>query len=99
MNIDASYSPAADLLPPPPATTSSNPTSETVESVVHNTPAHEVKTSAQKRAQAQAKKRNEFLAGLLDNLDMLIYMELCVLYYMEYAPMISDLCLTAETKN
>ena len=40
-------------------------------------------TSAQKRAQAQTKKKHEFINYLMNNLDLIIYSELCILYYME----------------
>jgi len=43
-----------------------------------------VQTLAQKRAHAQAKKKYEIVNGLMTNLDMIIYVELSVLYYMEY---------------
>lgn len=38
---------------------------------------------AQKRIQAQTKKKYEFVNSLMANLDTLIYAELCILYYME----------------
>lgn len=40
------------------------------------------------RVLEQTKKKVEFLGHILSNLDMLIYAELCCLYYMEYV------CLT-----
>jgi hypothetical protein len=40
-------------------------------------------TPAQKRVQAQTKKKYEFVNSLMANLDTLIYAELCILYYME----------------
>lgn len=36
-----------------------------------------------KKAEAQFEKKHEFISSLLKNLDVLIYMELCILYYME----------------
>lgn len=39
---------------------------------------------AQKRAQAQMKKKFEFITSLTNNLDILIYAELSIIYYMEY---------------
>lgn len=38
-----------------------------------------------KRMLLQTKKRAEFVGHLLNNLDTLIYVELCAIYYMEYA--------------
>ncbi|KAG0650652.1 Defective for SREBP cleavage 4 [Hyphodiscus hymeniophilus] len=38
---------------------------------------------AQKRAHAQTKKKYEFVNGLMTNLDVLIYAELCIVYYMD----------------
>lgn len=40
-------------------------------------------TPAQKRAQVQTKKKHEFINYLMNNLDLVIYSELCILYYME----------------
>jgi len=40
-------------------------------------------TPAQQRAQAQTKKKHEFVNYLMNNLDLIIYSELCILYYME----------------
>jgi hypothetical protein len=39
---------------------------------------------AQKRAQTQMKKKFEFVTSLMNNLDILIYAELSIIYYMEY---------------
>lgn len=36
-----------------------------------------------KRALARAKKKSEYLVKLISNLDTLIYIELCIIYYME----------------
>jgi hypothetical protein len=47
-------------------------------------------TPAQKRLQAQTKKKHEFVTSLMNNLDILIYVELSILYYMEYAPTLSS---------
>ena len=41
---------------------------------------------AVKRAQAQMKKKLEFVTSLMGNLDILIYAELSITYYMEYIP-------------
>lgn len=48
-------------------------------------PPEDEKTVAQKRLQAVIQKKNDFLAHLLENLDSITYMELALLYYMEYA--------------
>lgn len=42
---------------------------------------------AQKRLQAQTKKKHDFVSSLMTNLDILIYAELSIIYYMEYAPL------------
>lgn len=42
-----------------------------------------VLTPAQKKAQAQTKKKHEFVNNLMNNLDLIIYSELCILYYMD----------------
>lgn len=68
----------------PPAATTSN----AGESSQHDANAGQHAT-AQKRAREmvleQLKKRLEFSGHILTNIDMLIYAELCALYYMEYA--------------
>jgi len=43
------------------------------------------KTLGQRRLQIVMQRKNEILAHLLENMDSIIYMELAVLYYMEYA--------------
>ena len=58
-------------------------TSEPVESTERR---QDEQTPAQKRLQAQTKKKHEFVTGLMINLDILIYVELSILYYMEYVP-------------
>jgi len=83
MNNDSSSPRAADLPTPPPRPLDPI-ANDSVESVTPSTTTQHVKTPAQKRALAQGKKKNEFLAGLMENLDTSIYMELCVVYYMEY---------------
>jgi len=78
MNNDSSSSAAAADLP----ALSSEPNDSATETIV---PAPEdAKTAGQKRLHAQTHKKNELLAHLLENLDSIIYMELAVLYYMEY---------------
>lgn len=46
----------------------------------HTTPAQ---SRTLKRAEARFEKKHEFISSLVKNLDVLIYMELCILYYME----------------
>lgn len=41
------------------------------------------RSQAQKRALARLKKKSEFLLNLITNLDTLIYVEFCIIYYME----------------
>lgn len=77
MNNDPSSSAAADL---PPDTADSEDTNATRPIA----PAQDQRTPAQKRLQAQSQKKNNLLKHLLENLDSIIYMELCILYYMEY---------------
>ena len=76
MNNDSTPTPAANL----PTTSETDESANTVESIQRRQ--HE-QTPAQKKAQAQTKKKFEFVNGLMTNLDVLIYAELCILYYME----------------
>ncbi len=73
MNNDATPTPAADL---PANADAQDPAASSPQSQNAQTP-------AQKRLQAQTKKKYEFVNGLMNNLDALIYVELCILYYME----------------
>lgn len=77
MNNDASSSAAAQ--PSSSAAASSDHGSATGTSDVAPEP-----MTAQQRLQVQSQKKNDLLAGLLDNIDSVVYMELAVLYYMEY---------------
>ena len=82
MNNDSIPSPAANL----PLSEGQTSTTENAAEVTEPAPrAQDAKTPAQKAALTQAKKRNELLGGMMEQLDMLIYVELCILYYMEYA--------------
>lgn len=47
------------------------------------------KIQIRKRFAAQTKRKAEFIHDIMFNLDILIYAEVCVLYYMEYAPCFS----------
>ena len=78
MNNDSSSSAAAANLPTPSAA----PNDDSTESIAHLTDDGE--DIAQRKLQAVTQKKNELLAHLLENLDSIIYMELAVLYYMEY---------------
>ncbi|TQS35832.1 hypothetical protein Golomagni_03734 [Golovinomyces magnicellulatus] len=49
-------------------------------------------TLTQKRALARVTKKSEFLLNLIANLDTLIYVELCVIYYMEQVGPIESIC-------
>ncbi len=46
----------------------------------------DAQSPAQKKAHAQTKKKFEFINHLTLHLDVLIYAELSILYYMEYGP-------------
>ena len=77
MNNDSTPSSAADL--PPASTLSADATADpAVPPSQQNN-----QTPAQARAQAQTKKKYEFVNSLMTNLDVMIYAELCILYYME----------------
>jgi len=81
MNNDFTPSSAADL---PPASTSQETSDDPAgDSAASREQQQSVQTPAQRRAQAQTKKKYEFVNSLMTNLDVLIYAELCILYYME----------------
>ena len=84
MTDDRTPTLAADL---PPNINNGTSSAEAVES------SHDESARAQikKRFAAQTKRRAEFIHDIMFNLDILIYAELCVLYYMEYAPCTSGL--------
>jgi hypothetical protein len=44
-----------------------------------------VQARLRKRFATQTKRKAEFIHDIMFNLDILIYAEICVLYYMEYA--------------
>jgi hypothetical protein len=81
MNNDPAPTSAADA--DLPSTSHSIEHSTSTES--HQNGPASAQTPVQKRAQAQTKKKYEFINGLMTNLDALIYAELCILYYMESA--------------
>jgi len=81
MNNDSSPSSAANL---PPASNSHQPSTDLAgDTVVSQERQENAQTPAQKRAQSQTKKKYEFVNNLMTNLDVLIYAELCILYYMD----------------
>jgi len=77
MNNDSTPNSAADL-PRIPSSSDSNP----AEAASPREP-QDARPPAQKRIQAQTKKKYEFINGLMNNLDTLIYVELCITYYMD----------------
>jgi len=79
MNNDSTPTTAADL----PPTSNENTISDAVDSAESAPAPQDVQKPAQKRAQEQTRKKHEFMTNLLNNLDTLIYTELCILYYME----------------
>jgi hypothetical protein len=74
MNNDSTPSPAAPL----PTTSPVTVVATTPTTTPRNAP-----SPAQKRFQAQINKKLDFIDELAKHTDMLIYMELCILYYME----------------
>lgn len=91
MNNDPTPPTAADRDLPP--LSSADPVAETSAS---REQAQDAQTPAQKRAHAQTKKKYEFVNGLMTNLDILIYAELCILYYMEYGASFSFLLFNED---
>lgn len=65
---------------------SANASGDVAEPAHQNQPSTQNATSlAQKRVLLRMKKRHEFVSNLMTNLDILIYAELSIVYYMEYA--------------
>jgi hypothetical protein len=81
MNNDSSPIPADSL---PQASTSEQAGHDPISNAAPAVEQRPQQTRAQKRAEAQVKKKYEFVNSLMSNLDVLIYAELCILYYMEY---------------
>lgn len=68
------------------ANTSANASGENVEPAQPPlTRTQDATSPAQKRVLARTKKRHEFVSNLMTNLDILIYVELSIVYYMELA--------------
>lgn len=87
-----------DSTPSEPAAPPLEPTTTTSEDPAGDTAAERARIEAaltpkQKRAQAQTKKRYEFINSMMLNLDMIVYVELCIVYYMEYESLSSFLSL------
>ena len=78
MNNDSTPTSAADL-----PTSPQNNNSGAVDSPESHTQRQDAQTPAQKRALVQAKKKYEYISAIMNNLDISIYAELCILYYME----------------
>lgn len=80
MNNDSTPSSAADL---PSTSTATDTAAGENATEATSEPTQNAQTPAQKKAQVQTKKKYEFVNTLMTNLDILIYAELCILYYME----------------
>ena len=76
MNDDPSSTPAADLRPD-----INNETS--LAEAAESSNGESAKARVRDRVAAQTKRKAEFIHDIMFNLDILIYAELCVLYYME----------------
>jgi hypothetical protein len=76
MNDDPTSTLAADLRPDINNRTSSAEAEESSND-------ESAKAKIRKRVAAQTKRKAEFIHDIMFNLDILIYAELCVLYYME----------------
>jgi hypothetical protein len=101
MNNDSTPPPAEDALPP--ASTAENASSSTrrnsePEPAPHTAPLTEpdlllpARSRRMKWIEPQLQKKHEFISSLISNLDVLVYMELCILYYMECDPL--RICIT-----
>lgn len=88
MNDESASAPAGpgDTQPPPSNDTTATPppapATPATASVDDNSPA----ARRRRRIFIQTKKKAEFIHDILVNLDMLIYAELCFMYYHEYVP-------------
>lgn len=85
MNNDSAPPPAEDSLPPTSA--SENASSENAPSIAvlleQGSQVAPGQTPPLKKCEAQFQKKYEFISTLMTNLDVLIYLELSILYYME----------------
>jgi len=69
-----------DSTPSAPAEPSSDPAGDTAAARAR---IQEALSPAQKKLQLQTKKKYEFVNLLMTQLDVVVYAELCVVYYME----------------
>jgi hypothetical protein len=85
MNNDFTPPSAEDALPRAPASenASSSESAQATAAAAEQDQASPAQSRALQRAKAQLEKKHEFISSLMKNLDVLVYMELCVLYYME----------------
>ena len=67
--------------PPPPADDIGTSSAEAAASSNGDS----VQGRLRKRFAAQTKRKAEFIHDIMFNLDILVYAEICVLYYLEYA--------------
>ena len=81
MNNDSPFSTSDP--PPVASTTASDEETPSEESEAHASSTAE--TELQRRLRIQLEQRNTFLDRLIRNLDIMIYLQLSILYYMEYA--------------
>jgi hypothetical protein len=79
MNNDSTPTPAAVL----PSTQNDNTTTNTTGAAESTARRDDTLSPVQKRFKSQVNKKLEFVDGMMRNLDMLVYVELAILYYME----------------
>lgn len=79
---DPQLPPSDAAAAPPPASEAPAPTPTPAVAIDDNSPA----ARRRRRIFIQTKKKAEFVHDVLVNLDMLIYAEICFMYYHEYAP-------------
>ncbi|KIN04042.1 hypothetical protein OIDMADRAFT_86528, partial [Oidiodendron maius Zn] len=85
MNNDPTPPPAEDNLPrvSTPENASGSESAPTTAAAAEQDEVSPAQSRALKRAEAQFEKKLEFINSLMKSLDVLIYMELCILYYMD----------------
>ena len=83
----------------PTAGASDNTTGGAVEDAAVRSQDVQPESPAKKRAVAQTKKKFEFINNLTLHLDILIYAELCILYYMEFVALPMKYCNRIYTKG
>jgi hypothetical protein len=77
MNNESTPPPPEDALP---RASASEDASSSEPAPAETSPA---RSRTLERAEAQFEKKQEFIGSLMKNLDVLVYMQLCILYYME----------------